>query len=219
MKDSSTDYASVAGDGTLPVVQGVTIPSTVEVIAPSAMNGGYQFSVDVEGRHVLVAVVRTLLPVGGVKEGQQFHALVMNNDMDGTATTGGHNIPTGRWRDDLCDCLNNPTLCCFTWLCTPVILGQILTRNKMDWFGSPLEGRVTFLSAFKVMLFIFVSYGLADAVMGYITYPYTAVEYNEETGVYTLPDNIPSWVSIVDLIHQILTFPKAVAKGAKIVAA
>jgi len=61
MKDSSTSYASIAGDGTLPVMQGVPITSTVEVIAPAAMNGGYQFSVDIEGRHVLVAVVRVLL--------------------------------------------------------------------------------------------------------------------------------------------------------------
>ena len=61
MKDSSTNYASIAGDGTLPVMQGVPITSTVEVIAPAAMNGGYQFSVDIEGRHVLVAVVRTLV--------------------------------------------------------------------------------------------------------------------------------------------------------------
>lgn len=58
MKDPSVNYTSVQNDGSLPVVQGVAVPSMVEVIAPSAMPGGYQFSVDVDGRHVLVAVVR-----------------------------------------------------------------------------------------------------------------------------------------------------------------
>lgn len=42
--------------------------------------------------------------------------------------------------------------------------------------------------------------------MDYITYPYKTGEYNEETGQYVLPDNIPSWVSIVDGIHQALSF-------------
>lgn len=60
MKDSSANYTSVAGDGTLPVVQGVAVaptPALVELIAPATMPAGYQFSVDVNGRHVLVAVV------------------------------------------------------------------------------------------------------------------------------------------------------------------
>jgi len=76
----------------------------------------------------------------------------------------------------------------------------------MDWFGSPLDGRVTFMSAFKVMLFFFVTYSLLDAVMAYMTFPYTRGEYSEETGDYVLPDNIPSWVQIVDIIHQTLTY-------------
>ena len=56
---SAANYTSVSGDGTMPTVAAVAAPTTtVEVIAPSAMPAGYQFSVDINGRHVLVAVVR-----------------------------------------------------------------------------------------------------------------------------------------------------------------
>ena len=52
-KEASSDYQTIDA---LPVVQGGH--ATVEVIAPAAMPGGYQFSVDVDGRHVRAAVVR-----------------------------------------------------------------------------------------------------------------------------------------------------------------
>ena len=30
-----------------------------------------------------------------------------------------HDIPKGRWRDDLCGCCNNGPVCCMTWCCLP----------------------------------------------------------------------------------------------------
>ena len=59
--DSAANYTSVSGDGTMPTVAAVVVAApttTVEVIAPTALPAGYQFSVDIDGRHVLVAVVR-----------------------------------------------------------------------------------------------------------------------------------------------------------------
>jgi Cys-rich protein (TIGR01571 family) len=52
---------------------------------------------------------------------------------------GGHSIPTGRWRDELCDCCNlgccHAVFCLGFW-CRLCLLGQVLTRNKLTWIGS-----------------------------------------------------------------------------------
>lgn len=51
-----------------------------------------------------------------------------------------HGIPTGTWRDGLCDCGTlgccHPVCCCTLW-CAPVALGQILTRLRLDCCGRP----------------------------------------------------------------------------------
>ena len=202
--DPSAKYTSVSGDGTVPVVQATVVPAptTLEVIAPSDLPAGYHLHVDVSGRHVVV-----LVPEGGVKEGQQFHANILHNDVDALAMNGanGHDIPTGRWRDGLCECFKLG--CCHAqcWLtacCAPVALGQVQTRMKFDWSGAPLNGRSPAMSAFKVMLISFILYNVIDTTMGYVTIPYTTMEFNEETGTYSVPENIPSWVAVTDAIHQ-----------------
>lgn len=143
-------------------------------------------------------------PQGGVKEGQQFHAIVLNNDVDALAASANHNIPTGRWRDDICDCLKLGIChaqCCLAFFFPPVALGQVLSRMKLDWSGDALNGRNPVMSAFKVMLLSFVLYNVIDSVMSYVTYPYSP-EYNPETGTFTTPDNVPSWVATVDAARQ-----------------
>lgn len=59
MKESSANYAPVGGDGIISAVKGVpvTTPELVQVIAPSSLPAGYQLTVDLNGRHVVVAVV------------------------------------------------------------------------------------------------------------------------------------------------------------------
>ena len=102
-----------------------TTQATVDVIAPTNMQGGYQFNVDQGGRLLKVAV-----PAGGVTAGQRFAALILDegNAVAGTSTGANpHGIPTRRWRDDLCDCCKlgccHP-LCCLSCWCTPCALGQ-----------------------------------------------------------------------------------------------
>jgi hypothetical protein len=52
-------------------------------------------------------------PQGGVKEGQQFNAIVISSTV-----MDQHNIPHGSWRDGLCNCCGqgpcHPSLC-LTW--------------------------------------------------------------------------------------------------------
>jgi Cys-rich protein (TIGR01571 family) len=58
---------------------------------------------------------------------------------------GGHSIPTGHWRDGLCDCCTfgicYPVLCLGIW-CRMCLLGQVLTRNKLNWFATPNGPRI-----------------------------------------------------------------------------
>lgn len=69
--------------------------SSVQVTAPSDLQEGYKLQVSVNGKDQEVTI-----PAGGVKEGQSFTAEIQEQP-------GGdkvHNIPTGQWRDGLCDC-------------------------------------------------------------------------------------------------------------------
>ncbi|KAL7524117.1 hypothetical protein ACHAXR_001452, partial [Thalassiosira sp. AJA248-18] len=53
-------------------------------------------------------------------------------------TAGGGGIPTGIWRDGLCDCCRFGPFHIHFWnsLCfKPFLIGQILTRMKMTWLG------------------------------------------------------------------------------------
>lgn len=54
-------------------------PELVRVVAPSTLNAGYTFQVDVNGRPLTVKV-----PEGGVKEGQTFDAEVVPSDVPAT---------------------------------------------------------------------------------------------------------------------------------------
>lgn len=56
-------------------------PEQVRVVAPSTLNAGYTFQVDLNGRPLTVKV-----PEGGVKEGQTFDAEVIPSDDDVPAT-------------------------------------------------------------------------------------------------------------------------------------
>lgn len=99
-----------------------------------------------------------VVPNGGVSEGQRFivpftpRAVAVAVPADSTTAAaiatakskhqgnGGvaHGIPTGIWRDGLCDCCRfgpfHPHFLCA--LCfKPCLLGQIMTRMKMTWLG------------------------------------------------------------------------------------
>jgi Cys-rich protein (TIGR01571 family) len=66
--------------------------------------------------------------------------------MDGGMGGGSHSIPTGHWRDGLCDCCELGcchAVCCLGFWLRLCLLGQVLSRNKLTWMGSPnASGRV-----------------------------------------------------------------------------
>ena len=76
---------------------------------------------------------------------------------------------------------------------------------KLDWSGSPLYGRRALMTAFQVMLLTFVVYNVVDLTIYYVTYPYVTGEYNEETGMYILPADVPKWALRLDRVRESLT--------------
>ena len=192
-----------------PVVDGVipANPSFVEIVAPSNMPGGYQFSVDVRGRHMIVAV-----PEGGVKENDMFKAAVLGSDDCGDILSQGHNIPVGEWRDDVCDCCTHgcchPQMCLTIWM-TPLALGQILTRLKLDWLASPLpkstDNKQVIWTAFRVLLLVFVGYQFLDTFFYYLTFDSIQGKYDPEQDQVVYPDVVPAWANAIDAFREALT--------------
>jgi Cys-rich protein (TIGR01571 family) len=113
---------------------------TIQVVAPSDMNGGFEFFVDA-GDNMSYKV---RVPDEGVKSGQQFHAIISSDPIVKSKTA--HYIPTGSWRDGICDCCSlgcgHPVFCLTCW-CMCCSLGQVLTRMKMYWFGVEAKNGTT----------------------------------------------------------------------------
>jgi hypothetical protein len=110
---------------------------TVEVVAPMDLREGYELQVQVNGERKCV-----LIPPGGVLEGQSFQAQPFSD------SSLVHQIPVGRWRDGLCDCLRFGcchAVCCLGFWWEP---GEI--RFLAHWcFGSTKLGLLTLLCRFQ----------------------------------------------------------------------
>jgi len=111
----------------------------VMVSAPSDLAAGYQFEAEYEGKKFNVTV-----PAGGVTKGQQILVRlgddILNPPPPAQATSSGssHSVPTGAWRDGLCDCCSEGCFeggCWLTWCCSGVSLAQLMTRMKMNFMG------------------------------------------------------------------------------------
>lgn len=147
--------------------------STFNVIAPSNLEGGYEFVADNgNGESYLVRV-----PAEGVKEGQQFEAAIVSITSVGSDP---HNIPIGRWRDGLCDCCQlgccHPLLCLTYW-CRFCALGQLLTRMNLTWRGSVnRKGSYPTTSAFKILFGIGLAFAIGEFIIGYLQQIYGMTE-------------------------------------------
>mmetsp|Transcript_2165 Transcript_2165/g.4726 ORF Transcript_2165/g.4726 Transcript_2165/m.4726 type:complete len:347 (+) Transcript_2165:169-1209(+) len=146
-EDGGSGYGSTSA-----AVPASPVPN-VQVIAPASLDAGYTFDAMYDG--VTFSVV---VPEGGVVKGQRFIvpfappaeavAVAVPADEAGPFTKGkgaprDHRygtaeIPTGVWRDGLCDCCRHG--CCHphllnSWCFLPFMVGQVLTRMKMTWLG------------------------------------------------------------------------------------
>eukprot|EP00978_Attheya_sp_CCMP212_P006016 scaffold13544_cov50-Attheya_sp.AAC.5 len=122
-----------------------TEPDLVEVMSPAALPEGYTFDIIVNHKPFTITV-----PTGGVEEGQIFSlSLPSNNDSSSAASM---NIPRGAWRDGVCSCCRHG--CCHASLCIALfcpllLLGQVMTRLRLDWLGNPMSRRRTTSKTFQ----------------------------------------------------------------------
>jgi len=143
--ESFVENHSVSNSGP-GVVEGSAL---VTVIAPDDLPEGYKFNASYEG-----VVFSVTVKEGGAKKGQQL--IVPFNRNQVLAQEGG------RWRDDLCSCfrygichpsLTNATCCRF------ILLGQVMTRLKLDWIGDPAPAGV-WKNTYRVVVRLTIAYAL-----------------------------------------------------------
>jgi Cys-rich protein (TIGR01571 family) len=121
-------------------------------------------------------------PEGGVKVGESFRALVLRKGSSTKAelTSGSmqehassFDIPTGQWRDDICDCCTCGACHAQCWLsccCALIALGQVMTRLNLNVLGKPANSRFRgWTSPFYVMTFLVAVYWLFFVLPYYAT--------------------------------------------------
>mmetsp|Transcript_40159 Transcript_40159/g.84364 ORF Transcript_40159/g.84364 Transcript_40159/m.84364 type:complete len:363 (+) Transcript_40159:303-1391(+) len=151
-------------------------PTNVQVIAPATLKAGYTFDAMYDGVTFTVVVPdggvikgqRFIVPFtpppiadaiavavpeatavgssGNGKGGNTKNGAGSTRQRSSSATGDGGGIPTGIWRDALCDCCRygpfHPHF--LNSLCfKPCLIGQIMTRMKMTWLGQrTYKGRI-----------------------------------------------------------------------------
>lgn len=149
----------------------------ITVSAPTNLPGGYEMNVDSDGTHWTVQV-----PEGGVKVGETFRALVLRKGplakaeliSESMAEYGSSfDIPTGKWRDGICDCCTYGACHAQCWLagcCSLLALGQLMTRLNLTPLGKPASSRLRgYTSPCYVMTFLVAIYWFCFVVPYYAT--------------------------------------------------
>jgi Cys-rich protein (TIGR01571 family) len=160
MKDTTTPEPEIA----MATLAEPVKERTVEVVAPSNLAGGYEFFVNAGNN----TSYKVRVPDGGVGAGQRFNAVIISEASSG----GAHNVPSGRWRDGLCDCCAfgccHPVFCLTFW-CYSCSLGQVLHRMKLNFCANPTpDGQYPATSAFKIFWGIAIGIYVLQVIIGII---------------------------------------------------
>jgi gas vesicle protein len=161
------------------------IATTVQVMAPSTMNGGHMFEAEVDGIKFMVTV-----PENGINQGELFtvpyptataattttyHSSVMNstgpraNNNNNTNAVNAYDIPTtnGTWRTELFDCFpaGSCCLCCMGFCCTPIVMAQLMQRMKFNLCGVPVRPNGT---GYKCVCIVLSIATICICIFGYV---------------------------------------------------
>jgi Cys-rich protein (TIGR01571 family) len=160
-----------------------------------------------------------------VKQGQQFVGdVIREGGSERRGGDGGHRIPTGQWRDGLCDCFKHGICHPVVWLaccCRPLALGQILNRMNLTATGGPIPQdtingtpRAARRSAFKTMAWILVVFLVIDYALVLSWFPYKDHMFAtyDEYGNPIPPDyaSVPTWAWVVRFLNHAVEFAFAV---------
>jgi len=143
--------------------------SLIEVTAPSNLEEGYVLQATVNDQ-----VVDVVVPKGGVKEGEKFkvkgQTVAADQNRSDTLV-----IPTGQWRDGVCGCCKygciHPMLC-NSWCFPLVAIGQVMTRLRLNFIGSPGDSRRTYITTVIMTIFTFVTSTLLLCATMYINHQF-----------------------------------------------
>lgn len=160
-------------------------------------------------------------PEGGVRQGATFVGKVISR----TETTGAHRIPMGYWRYGICHCCNSTDVlthpyktwdrqCCLSLWCCSCALGQLLTRMKLNWVGSPFHDGIVRSSAFRVWCIATFLHSLVMSItciivwslgVSYKIYFVNQVGQDRHSATNAVPKENPRWISAVEVIEQFLS--------------
>ena len=159
-------------------------PATCTVFAPATLSAGYTFPARVDGIDFVVTV-----PEGGVVEGQAFQVPYPTTPASPSIEqpmlvaplelATPHPIPTGMWRNDICSCCEVIHTGIF-WqalFCTPLLLGQILTRNHLNPLDLPKDCSMSYFAlfagiwVFSLLLWLLVVLGVIPTRFAFVAWP------------------------------------------------
>jgi Cys-rich protein (TIGR01571 family) len=161
----------------------------IQVKAPATLSEGYKLDVQVGPRTFTVTI-----PAGGVQEGQSFQVPLPgggDTDLSQLQTAVARiAVPTGQWRDGICDCFNNGI--CHTMLlnsifCHSIALAQIMTRFKLNLLASPIEMRHGAREAARITFKVILAWTLVAVGFRFFLFPRVIVPLNshiEKQSIY-----------------------------------
>jgi Cys-rich protein (TIGR01571 family) len=120
----------------------------VDVVAPADLPEGFQFEAEIQNKLFIATV-----PAGGVSKGDTFSCYMKEKMRDS-------DIPIGRWRDGLFDCLKHGPLhpmLLNSLVCPLLGLSQVMSRSGLDFMGRKSMDRMPrrgFWSNHRIMVSI-----------------------------------------------------------------
>lgn len=174
--------------GSIADVEPVEATQLVEVAAPSNLPEGYKFTSVYEG-----VTFQVIVPSGGVVKGQK---IVVPFDPNSTLNT-----TVSDWKDGLFDC------CAFgpihpsfinAIFCPLILLGQVMTRLKLDFLARPTSSEDQLSQTFSIMVAFTVIYMLCG-----ILFPtFSMVLYAYEVFIIITVMNVRKYIRVRDGIPE-----------------
>jgi Cys-rich protein (TIGR01571 family) len=134
---------------------GTNETNLVTVTAPANLDEGYTFDAVHNGTTFTVTV-----PPGGVNKGQILRVPLTTSSSSPGVTDSTFVVPEGQWRDEFCDCCKHGSceaLCCLSFWCYGIALGQVMQRMKLTFYGMvTTTGSNTYKSTCKIMLVLWL---------------------------------------------------------------
>jgi len=184
-----------ASYGSVPMADAVQI---VSVTAPSTMNEGFVFNAMHNG-----TVFPVIVPAGGVKEGD---VIQVPFSPQGVGAGGS----SGKWKDDIFACTRfgifHPSFlvaCC----CQFALLGQVMTRLKVDWKANPVAGD-EWKKTFRNVVVISCVYIALDVMLTPTTPEIDADDFQAIIDNMPDPNPVAQFLSAVYFLYMLYVITK-----------